>query len=46
MPMFLVLPWLLRSGWGFWPSLVAGSALTVLLYLLLLWLAPRFNLPL
>lgn len=46
MPMFLVLPWLLRSGWGFWPSLLAGSVLTILLYFLLLWLAPRFNLPL
>ncbi len=46
MPMFLVLPVLLRSGWGFWPSLAAGSAMTILLYFLLLWLAPRFNLPL
>lgn len=46
MPMFLVLPLLLRSGWGFWPALVAGMALTVTLYFLLLWLAPRFNLPL
>ena len=46
MPMFLVLPWLLRSGWGFWVSLGAGSVLTILLYFLLLWLGTRFNLPL
>ena len=46
LPMFLVIPWLLRSGTGFWMSLAAGSALTILLYLLLLWLAPRLNLPL
>lgn len=46
MPMFLVLPWLLRQGVGFWPALLAGMALTVALYVLLLWLAPRFNLPL
>lgn len=46
MPMFLVLPWLLRSGWGFWPSLATGCVLTILLYFLLLWLAPRLNLPL
>lgn len=46
MPMFLVLPWLLRTGWGFWPAIFAGMALTVVLYAVLLWLAPRFNLPL
>lgn len=34
LPMFLVLPWLLRHGWGFWPSLLAGIVLTALLYLL------------
>ncbi len=46
LPMFLLFPWLLRSGFGFWLSLGAGCVVTVLLYLLLLWLAPRFNLPL
>ncbi|HYF34046.1 MAG TPA: DUF3147 family protein [Prosthecobacter sp.] len=34
LPMFLVMPWLIRKGWGFWPSLGAGILLTVLLYLL------------
>jgi hypothetical protein len=46
LPMFLLVPWLIRSGTGFWLSLGAGCLVTVLLYLLLLWLAPRFNLPL
>jgi hypothetical protein len=46
MPMFLVMPWLIRSGLGFWPSLGLGCVLTILLYALLIWLAPRFNLPL
>lgn len=46
LPMFLIVPVLLRSGWGFWPSLAAGSGATILLYVLLIWLAPRFNLPL
>ena len=46
LPMFLVVPWLIRSGTGFWPSLAIGCALTVALYLVLAWLAPRFNLPL
>ena len=46
LPMFLVVPWLIRSGTGFWPSLALGCGLTVALYLMLVWLAPRFNLPL
>jgi hypothetical protein len=32
LPMFLVVPALLRSGIGFWPSLGAGSVLTIGLY--------------
>jgi hypothetical protein len=46
LPMFLVIPALLRQGFGLWPALGLGSALTILLYLLLLWLAPRLHLPL
>jgi hypothetical protein len=46
LPMFLILPWLIRQGIGFWPALAVGCAVTVALYFLLLWLAPRFNLPL
>lgn len=46
LPMFLLLPWLLRAGVAFWPALATGCAVTFGLYLLLLWLAPRFNLPL
>lgn len=46
MPMFLLFPWAIRSGLGFWSSLGLGCVLTILLYALLLWLAPRFNLPL
>lgn len=46
LPMFLIMPWLIRSGTGFWLSLGAGCVVTILLYLLMAWLAPRFNLPL
>jgi hypothetical protein len=46
LPMFLVIPWLIRAGLGFWLALLAGCVLTVALYFLLMWLAPRFNLPL
>ena len=34
LPMFLVLPWLLRRGVGFWPSLLLSLTLTVGLYFL------------
>ncbi len=37
MPMFLVLPMLLRSGVGFWPALGASCVLTILLYALMVW---------
>ncbi len=43
MPMFLLIPWLLRSGTGFWVSLAAGCALTIMLYLAMIWLGPRFG---
>jgi hypothetical protein len=43
MPMFLVLPALLRSGWAFWPSLGLALALTVFLYLLMFWASPRLG---
>ena len=32
LPMFVLIPLLLKRGLGFWPSLAAGCALTVLLY--------------
>lgn len=45
LPMFLLMPCMIRSGFGFWPSLVAGCAVAIALYTILMWLAPRFNLP-
>lgn len=44
MPMFLVVPGLIRSGMGFWTSLLVGCAGTVALYLLLLWIGPKLGL--
>ena len=46
LPMFLVIPALLNRGLDFYPSLLAGCALTVMLYLLMVWLGPRFGLTL
>ena len=44
LPMFLVIPALLRAGLPFWLSLLAGCGMTVVLYLALMWLAPRIGL--
>lgn len=41
MPMFLVLPALLRSGVGFWIAFAISVALTAALYSAMFWLAPR-----
>lgn len=46
LPMFLVLPVLLRAGLGFWPALGLGCALTVGLYAVMVALAPRFGIAL
>lgn len=44
LPMFLVIPALLRSGVNFWLALVLGCALTVILYLGMMHLGPRLGL--
>ena len=41
MPLFLVLPAMLRTGVSFWLALTLGVALTAALYLGMFWLAPR-----
>ena len=43
LPMFLVLPFLLRRGWEFWPSLLSVAALTMGLYAGTMWLLPRLG---
>jgi len=43
LPMFLLIPALLRAGFGFWLALAAGCALTVALYLLMAHLGPRLG---
>jgi hypothetical protein len=43
MPMFLVIPALLRSGVNFWIALGAGCALTILLYLITVSIAARYG---
>jgi hypothetical protein len=46
LPMFLLIPALLRRGAPFWGALGLGCALTVGLYLAMTWAAPRIGLKL
>ena len=46
LPMFLLIPLLLKRGVAFYPALGAGCALTVGLYLAMVWIAPKVGLTL
>jgi hypothetical protein len=43
LPFFLALPVLLRQGLAFWPSMAVACLVTVALYLLAVWLLPKFG---
>jgi len=40
-PMFVLIPMLLKRGIGFWPALASGCVLTIALYAAMIWLAPK-----
>jgi hypothetical protein len=44
LPMFLLIPAMLRQGYGFWVALVAGCMLTMVLYGIMVWAGPRLGL--
>ncbi len=44
LPMFLLIPFLLRRGLGFWPAIGLGCVLTMSLYSLTVWLGPKLGL--
>jgi hypothetical protein len=44
--MFLVLPWMLRSGMTFWVALALNVAGTLALYALWFWAAPKIGIKL
>ena len=46
LPMFLLIPALLRHGAPFWAALAAGCLLTIILYAGMTLIAPRFGLQL
>ena len=43
LPMFLLIPAMLRGGAGFWPSLLAGCALTVAFYAAMIGFGPKLG---
>lgn len=46
LPMFLLVPMLLRTGVPFWGALVSGCALTVALYFMMIWIGSRLGIQL
>jgi hypothetical protein len=44
LPMFLLIPLMLRQGAPFWLALAAGCALTMALYLAMIAVGPKFGL--
>jgi hypothetical protein len=43
LPLFLIIPAMLRSAWGFWPSLIAACLVTMALYAGFAVLAPKLG---
>ena len=43
MPMFLIIPGLLRSGWSWAATMAVAIAVTLALYALMFWAAPRLG---
>lgn len=46
LPMFLIIPLMLRHGWGFWTTLAANCAITVALFWLTVLALRRFGIDL
>lgn len=45
-PLFLIVPWLLRSGFTFWAALAISCAVTMVLYAAMAAIAPRVGIEL
>lgn len=45
-PLFIVIPWLLRSGLGFWATMAIAIAVTLALYAAMFAAAPRLGIKL
>ena len=46
LPMFLILPWMLRHGWNFWSALAANCAITVACFWITVVVLRRFGIDL
>lgn len=46
LPMFLILPWMLRHGWSFWIALAANCLITVACFWLTVFVLRRFGIDL
>ncbi|MBK1882767.1 DUF3147 family protein [Luteolibacter pohnpeiensis] len=46
LPMFLIMPWMLRHGWTFWPTLLANCLLTAGFFWLTVFVLRRFGIDL
>jgi F0F1-type ATP synthase assembly protein I len=46
LPMFLLMPWMMSKGIGFWPSLAAGCLLTILCFIVAALVLKRFGISL
>ncbi|MFZ1990353.1 MAG: DUF3147 family protein [Alphaproteobacteria bacterium] len=46
LPMFLLIPELLKRGVDFWLALLSGCLMTIALYAMMTWLGPKFGLKL
>jgi hypothetical protein len=46
LPMFLILPWMLRNGWSFWAALLANCLLTVAFFWITVVILRRFGIDL
>ncbi|MGJ8677030.1 MAG: DUF3147 family protein [Akkermansiaceae bacterium] len=43
MPMFLLIPWLLRKGWHYGWTMLTASLMTAVLFILTAWIMKRFG---
>jgi hypothetical protein len=46
LPMFLIIPWMLRNGWSFWGAIAANCAITVALFWITVIVLRRFGIDL
>jgi hypothetical protein len=46
LPMFLILPWMLRNGWSFWSALAANCVITTIFFWLTVIILRKFGIDL